>query len=287
MVWSKLGINFGNTSNYSYTGSNSSDLDYLKSIGINKVRMVGCVNDATQAYHRSNSILAKSKGFYVIYGTSVGWSLTLTSSNWSTYKAQVLAEAAIAEANGFDEFCFGNEEELHIDNDTIVDPYALYNTYMKPLSADIKSIYHGLVSFTISNGAESWIYSISMPNVDRLGFNCYGDKVGNTCTQSSFMSRILGVKNNAIWGNKIYISEWNTNFDGTLWTSESTKPEVMTLEIAARQAFLRDTIDRDAYFFCWSNDQSHLFSAVMENGTLGNWFNPLSTNNKRHWFINT
>lgn len=295
-IWSGLGITLGYEPGVSYTDSVEHDLDYLKAIGFTKIRLVGNTIDATMPFMRTNAILAKQKGFYVIYGCSAN-GVTLTSTNFATYQTAVLAEAAIAEQYGFDEFVEGNEEELRIDGTSIADCRALILARLDPLSTAIRAVYSGLISYNMSQGAETWILTKDandiLPgatgtyhwDIDKIGANVYGNMAGNTCTRSSFQSRINAFKNDSHWGSRYYISEWNTNYNTTKWAAEAAKPEIMAAEVANRLKIIQDEGVSSAYYFCWGNSQEDYFAVNRGDNSLGLWFNPLSTNNKRWWFI--
>lgn len=275
------GINLGwHTSVGDWTTESS--IDFLIANGFNNFRIVANAYDSSfVSWARGAASYAKSQGASVIYGCSAS-GVTLTASEFTNvYSALVLTEAAYAESIGVEQFTAGNEEELRIDHSTIVDPFALYNTYLKTLATQIKGVFSGLVDACISNGAEPWVQSVTPGNLDRIGFNVYGD----SGTRASFQSRIENFKAYANWGSRLYVSEYNTHYNSSSWTSQSANPEAMTIELAHRNEILEANNLIAAYHFCWRYSNSlNYFSLLQNDGTLGLWWNVIKPGNKR-WFL--
>ena len=283
-------MNIGTTiADLGSTSANEAQIDELSKYFRCARFGVDIQNSSQITRQKAQAIYAKSKGMRVIFLTSApsvgGTGFTSTFST-NTFQPAVLDIAEWCEANGMDELTIANEEELRLGSG-IADPFALVASHYKPLATAVKAVYSGIVSFCISNGAESWIFNITPGDVDRVGFNSYGDLAGSRCSDSSFRGRIARFKANANWGDRLYISEFNCDFNGTRFQTIAANDDGLTREIARKFEFIVDQGIEDIYPFCWKyssgNDD---FSMKKNDGSYRGFLNPLVTRNGRSFFVN-
>lgn len=276
-AWSGLGMNYGN--DFDLTEVNvASDLDEIKAAGITKIRIAipGFLIDSSYIDYCHNVIAAaQNRSLETLWGLTAG-ATTMTSSNWSDYSNAVKVQALWGQNNGLDAFCIGNELEAKIDGSTLTAPQLKNN--LRTLATECQAIFtRGRISYAVSQGNQAgWITENNLEDIDDLTVNVYGSYT-NT---GNFKTKLTDMVN--AFGERTYITEWN--LDST-WSNFVNTDEWETREIAARQEIVKDSGVSKAYFFTWrmANDE---FSVQKEDGAKSLWWNVLSTNNGRRYFIN-
>lgn len=279
-VWSGLGMNWGNdfTANGVYTNvpaTAPTELDYLKSIGVAKLRisLPGYTDSNAIARWQDAIILAKSKGFYINARITPGVSID-HATFLGAYRTAVLARVPFLIANSVDMFEIGNEMEGNNSDFT----NSTLQSDLKQLGADVKSAgYIGLTSYAVSGGnggsylAEWNAYGAGgLGGLDRIGYNVYGGWGVGDAHRALFISQASG--GFSAFGSKFYLSEWN--LEGGTW-SNVPQNDVATVELANRYAWLRASGIAAGYFFTWrflpntyclrytTNDTSILMNVIL------------------------
>lgn len=272
-LWSGLGMNIGNTFNFSATyptAQVTADLATLKSAGFTKLRVAlphytdggGITNMQTLA------LAAKAAGFYVTYGLAAS---ALTSTNLSgAYQTAVYAQAAWAKANGIDEFQVGNEMENYIDGSLTEQQI---RTWVRGAATAIKATgYTGKVSYAVgqgySNKSAGWVSNPGLGGLDYLGINAYGDDpINSSLGFEYYIDQLLTVYTKA----QLYVSEFNIYHS---WPAVTLSDREILDQVGQRLAAVRARVDR-ADFFTWrflNND----FSAKRADGTYAPFWSLLT-----------
>jgi hypothetical protein len=240
-AWSGLGVNYGHSQNtvaYDLTGQVTTDLNYLKSLGVTKIRLAFRPYDsAYMQLTKDLAIKAKSLGFYVIFGVVPG-STGYTLTTWNLYLASLPAFAQWVQDSGIDEFCFCNEPELNADGVTLLD--ATIKADLKTAAVTLKSILGSkLATISTDEGnIASWASS-GIGTIDKIGFNVYN-------TDNNFITRVASIQTN--FPTTGYVSEWSTagGYTGSSWTEQAWADN-----LAYRLAIIRKYSISSAYFFCY------------------------------------
>src|SRR6266478_490893 len=139
-AWAGLGVNYASTVQL------DNDIDYFKSVGLQYVRVFLPAASDTDARDSWRAVAKRftNEGFYVIWGVT---QTPITSANWSTYASNVLAEAALCQAQATcSEFQLGNELEFHNDA-SITDAQVRVN--IRALASQVKSVFtRGPISYS-------------------------------------------------------------------------------------------------------------------------------------------
>lgn len=256
-----LGINYGNNiiTGPSYgggfnTSQVTSDAKRLWDFGFRKVRIgIYKFNDTTaKANSRAAALIFKQQGFYVIHGCGAGGT-TITASNFSTgFGAECQIAAAWAEENEMDEFQSGNEELLHIDEDTIVYDQ-LWSDYMKPLATTLQGIFtRGPISYAEVQGLgetspTGWWNANGKGDFDFIGFNVYGDDSG------TFEEMVQFQIDNFNSGSDTNIYEWNNKqSDITLLFNNKISEEENAQRLKSKFNYIKTNVgESDPLFTCY------------------------------------
>lgn len=261
MIWSGLGLNYNST----FGVVEATDLPYLRSWGINKIRpLIATYNDsASKLAWETRSLIMKSYGFYVIYGITAGGN-TLTAANWASYTAQVIIEATWAAANGIDEFQIGNEEEVHIDGTTLT--YATLRSNLRTLAATIKALFPALklsYSSTLSSGYTNWYTANEgIGQIDRIGFNVYPNTTINF--DIGFVNFNLSSIIAGLGASKSFISEFGihtSGFGSVIGFSEDLCTQRFSLMLTA----IKNAGFTEAYVYNYT-DQNDVFGLKEQAG---------------------
>lgn len=271
-VWSGLGMNY----NSSTAIVDAVDLPYIYNKGIHKIRVLIVQHDsaAAKTAWRATALAAKAIGFYVIYGcTEVG---EINAADWSTYSDNVIAEATYCQANNVcDEFQIGNELELRTSD---MSGETLRNN-IRTLATAVQAVYSGVVSYSASRSEEGSVgfrQDATLGDLDKLGHNIYANTWDDLANFDLWTDQLI-----TAFPGKTYISEWNLFSDSA---SIPTDADVRSRAIAARLNICVSN-NLDAYFYNYTNSSGTL-GVKNSDGSYQTYWNNLTTNNKRRWFIN-
>lgn len=247
-VWDGLGISFSNNLNWSSSQYNEAqilaDLNELWDAGIRYIRLVSNLDRPGGVENiRKAALLAKAKGFYVLYGAT--WaSPQLNSSNYDTYEGMILVEAQWAQDNFMNEFSMGNEIEGHSDDVTL--PKVILRGKLRATATLVKAIYtRGPVSYSVAQIGQAWGWRVdaNKGDIDYLDLNVYGD---NTNRGFAVFKEQVDLWL-AIFPNS-QITEWNIHYS---WPPILALDESLQLiEIYKRYEYIKRKFTR-AYFFTW------------------------------------
>lgn len=272
-------------------GSDALNLAQVQEAGqfFDKFRIFASAADAAQtARQKTQALYAKAAGKQVIFGYTPNTAGLTLSYFQGQYTTEAIALAQWCETNEIEEFSFANEEELRIDGVTIVDPYALVLKY-KTLATTLKAYYNGLLSFCLSNGSETWVSGIQPGDIDRIGFNCYGDYNSNygRCTYSTLVSRASTLYGYSQWRDLMYISEFNVDFSLTRFTTIAEDDRNLTIEVRRRLDAFKSIGLTEIIPFCWVYAAgSQRFSMKKTNGTYRDFLQVFTREGQRYNLAN-
>lgn len=278
-TWSGLGINYGHQLGTYDSSVASSDLDYLKSIGITKLRVAfpdSRSSDSSLQKFKDLIVLALSKQFYVQWGLAIFNGFDQTQ--WNTYKDHIRYDIAPwAQSVGLSELSMGNEME----GKTSGTPTALtMRSDIRTLGGQITSDgFTGQVSIQlVQTQLPNWI-SEGITGLTRIGINCYGSR-------TTYINDATSLKTN--FPTTGDITEWGTSNGYADFNDE----EKWTQEIVQRQKILKDLGIGRAYYFTYKVTEgvfglnANKWEMKLTNGDFRTAWNPLSTNNGRRFFMN-
>lgn len=232
------------------------DLDELWSNGIRNLRIalsnytyIPGVDATKQA-----ALLAKGKGFYVMWGVS--HKQPLSDSNWQDYANAVLSASQWAKDNELNEFQVGNELDATWNAQiTVTDIIGKIHA----LADQITGI---TTSFSIAQDSREseWI-TRGKGNLSHLCYNVYGSNFDD------FKNKITNLKNAF---PDIVITEWNLFH---AWSGFPPANE-QKAKIQERYNFL-ETQGLTHYFFTYRGDPNEssgeAFALKRPNGELRDW----------------
>ena len=253
--WSGLGMML-----YS---SQASYVDTLLANGFEELRIdiPDYQNTVWLAYSKATLPGIIAKGAKVIWGVSSNaynnTDYTITAENWSTFKQAILNAAQWAQDNGVYEFQLGNEEEFHVDGDTMTEAQLIAN--LKSVATDVKAIFtNGEISYTCAyNYISNWI-SGGKGDIDILASNIY---MGGTTFNDTWKTEIDNLIN-AFGADGTYITEFNLS-----WSSlddYSTDETVQAAALTEMIKYIKASGMTRAYYYTWKNDE---FGVVKNDGT--------------------
>lgn len=276
MVWSSLGINYKGDITHA-----PEDAAYLKSVGINKVR-IHVPNDGDTSF-RAVAAYFKAQGFYTIYGITAG--STLTAANWSAYAALVVAEAAYCEANDVcDQFTLGGELHYKIDGTTLV--LATLLTNIKTLAASVRAVYSGLIDYSSDvNDYTGWISAGLGNDIDIFGYHCYSNWTGKYLNETNMTTPIPLLV--AAFPTELQINEFHIDSDSADILAMSVDTRVMYFR--RMYAYLKASGAPSIFVFGfvgykYGSDDG--FSMKLIDGSYNDVWDVLLTNNGRRSFVN-
>lgn len=245
------------------TAQVESDLNYLVSRGITRVRIVLPLYGGPAIADCQDMVLrALAHGLYVVWGVATGVTApNLTATIWAAYKTYVTGTLAPwAQANGLSEMLLGNECDYEADGSTLT--AATVRSDVLAMATSLKAGgYTGKVGYSTAAVSTLWIAwnALGTVSLDTLGFNSYDTLTNFTNRCSIFVTD---------FGSKAYISEFgciNSGFadynDETLWYTD----------VAARITAMMDASIPAGYFFCYRDGAfgvpANSFGLVETNGT--------------------
>ena len=204
---------------------------------------------------------AVAKGVKVIWGVSSNalnnTDYTITAKNWSTFRQAILDAAQWAQANRVFEFQLGNEEEFHVDGDTMTEAQIITN--LKSVATEIKAIFtRGKVSYSCAhNYISEWI-ATGKGNIDILASNVY---MGGTTFDDTWKTEIDYLVN-AFGADSTYITEFNLSYRGLDYYS--TDETVQAAALTEMIEYIKASGMTRAFYFCYQSDN---FGALKTDGT--------------------
>jgi len=243
--------------------SQASYVDTLLANGFTELRIdiPDYQNTSWLAYSKAILPGIISKGAKVIWGVSSNaynnTDYTITAKNWPTFKQAILDAAQWAQTNGVYEFQLGNEEEFHVDGDTLSEAQLIAN--LKSVATEVKGIFtNGNVSYSCAyDYISNWI-SGGKGDIDILASNIY---MGGTTFNDTWKTEIDNLVN-AFGADGTYITEFNLS-----WTSlddYSTDETVQAAALTEMIKYIKASGMTRAFYYTWKNDE---FGALKDDGT--------------------
>ena len=211
---------------------------------------------------KATVIRTVAKGAKVIWGISSNAlnnvDYTITAENWSTFRQAILDAAQWAEDNGVYEFQIGNEEELHVDGETMTETQIITN--LKSVATDVKKIFtNGKISYSCyGNYIPDWI-SGGKGSIDLLATNIYR---GGSGRYNDDWKTLITNLINAFGPDGTYITEFNLS-----WSSiddYSTDEAVQAVGVTEMIEYIKASGITRAFYYTWKNDE---FGVVKGDGT--------------------
>lgn len=271
--WQSMGVNYGSDVAYDNPFNEQlvrTDLLMMKHC-FSRIRIF-IPNTSISARVRDNCLriasIAKGLGFKVVWGCTANPSV-LTASNWQTYRDYVVQRAQLAESYGIDEFTLGNEDEYRIDGTTL--SIGIFRSNIISLAADVKQVFSGDISYTVShNHTFGWI-SIGKHNLgslDKLGLNVYGSHPAD----QRYFIYILSTFYKE-FGSAMYISEFNITDN---WADAPASEHERYVALKTKIDYIRRTGVNEAYYFIFSHRSTDQFSLKRADGTYSAMWKALS-----------
>lgn len=231
-------------------------------------RFCGHVRVTIPAYDATNAVInnakaaclaAKGAGFYVVWGCSA--SNVMTATVYTAFSAVAATLAAWSQANGIDEFDYGNELELRVDNVTLT--YAQFRTNLRADIATAKTANPTLkISYAVdASSYQAWINE-GIGTMDYLSVNVYGyNNAGVVGNYSTFLAPVTALV--AAFGAKTYVSEFNAY---STWASVPTSLKAQADIVAKQRSLLVASGVVRAYFFAYNNPPTDDFAGKYTDG---------------------
>ena len=242
-----------------------SDLTFLKSQGITKIRIYGPTfgggGNTTNCQDMVQRALAH--GFYVIWGVATGKSHgQLDATTWGNFKTYVSGTIAPwAQANGLTELMVGNECDYEADGTTLT--AATVRSDVRALASTVKSGgYTGIVSYdTAADNATiipAW-FSEGLGSLDLIGWNNYNGSL------TSFTNATNSIATK--FGSKGYMSEFGSNGGGY---PDFNDENLFASDCLSRISAMQSAGTPVGYFFCYRDGANgvgaNTFALVQTNG---------------------
>jgi thiol-disulfide isomerase/thioredoxin len=264
VMWSGLGMVLVQTadSNEQY----DSWLDTLMANGFTEFREIPNYDSADWLAGSKAAIIRNvGKGAKYIWGVASG--VTITSTNWPTFRQAILDAATWAQANGVFEFQLGNEEEIKVDGTTITAAQLIVN--LKAVATDVQAIFtNGNVSYTcVFTYIDDWI-TAGKGNIDILASNLYKEIDGNPYDWETDITNMV----NAFGGDGTYLTEFslsNVSLD-----DYSTDEAVQAAAITEMVDCIKASGMTRAIYFLWYHPTFKM-GVVKDDGTYRLLWNSL------------
>lgn len=245
-IWAGLGFNYGHnftTANYD-TALVESDLIFLKSQGINKLRIVFPAYNGTMIANCQDMVLrALAHGFYVIWGVATGVSSpNLTATIWTAYKPYVTGTLAPwAQANGLSELALGNECDFQVDGTTLL--ASTVRADVRSMCSTVKSGgYTGVVSYdtaATTTIVANWATD-GLGTLDKIGWNNYNGAVPGFITVTNSIATDFGALG--------YMSEFGSKGGGY---PDFYDENGFASDTVSRISAMQSAGTPSGYFFCY------------------------------------
>jgi hypothetical protein len=243
--------------------SQASYVDTLLANGFTELRIdiPDYQNTSWLAYSKATLPGIIAKGAKVIWGVSSNaynnTDYTITAENWPTFRQAILDNAQWAQDNGVYEFQLGNEEEFHVDGDTMTEAQIITN--LKSVATDVKKIFtNGKISYSCGNDYISNWVSVGKGDIDILAANVY---MGGTTFDDTWKTKIDNLVN-AFGADSAYITEFNLSYRGLDYYS--TDETVQAAAILEMINYIKVSGMTRAFYFCYQSDN---FGVLKDDGT--------------------
>lgn len=282
-----LGINYASGLNgYTPTGGYptaqvAADLQFIQENLTNKIRVSMPDWNFQAAYiNQLHRVIeeAKARGMYVTWGIT-STNTDLTTSNWPSYQAAVLAQAEWAASVGLDEFFIGNELDRAHDG-SLTD--AQQRTRLRQLATAVKQagVYTGPLTLSVSQGWITPWYTEGIGDLDSLGLDLY------VPYPTTFESMLKAHVDNL--GDKAYLAEWNIVNDWTNDTALYNDEQIAEL-VAQRADAIQASGISSAYYFTFEHTyysnlaiSDNVWALRLHDGSYRRAAQPLART--RRWF---
>lgn len=255
-----LGINFSQDG--TDITSHIQQLKYLKSLGINKIRVnipTYQVQDFNHPFRDALRLIcttAKSMGFYVIWGYN-------SSNNFAAFKQANRDGAVWAASAGIDEWCVGNEEDLSTNVSQ-----AQLRTNLKEVCQAIKVTdgFPGVVSTAITTNVYAAWRDDKANWKDYMTLNVH--MYGNDSLFNSFAASVPG----ELAGANFYCGEFGVHGASEVGRLAFTNDNDWTKELNRRMKLLIDNGWPSYYYFTYavgSNDAEEIRWSANRSSTVG------------------
>ena len=247
MRWSGLGMHM-----FSYRTNHDAYVDTLLALGFTELRFdipnYDVENDPQITQSKAAVIRAVAKGAKIIWG--VGYSYPdsdITATNWTDFRQAILDNALWAQNNGVYEFQLGNEEEEHVDNETITGADIITN--MKSVATEVQAIFtNGNVSYSCDRDyIDDWI-TAGKGDIDILASNIY---MGGSTFNDDWKTLIDDLVG-AFGVDGTYVTEFGPSWSGVeaYSTDEASQAEA----VKTMQDYIIDSGMTRAIYFCYWGD---------------------------------
>ena len=193
-----------------------------------------------------------AKGAKVIWGVSSNnynnSDYTITAKNWPTFRQAILDAAQWAQTNGVYEFQLGNEEEFHVDGDTMTEAQIITN--LKSVAKNVQAIFtNGKISYTCAHDyISNWI-SEGKGDIDILASNIY---MGGTTFNDTWKTEIDNLIN-AFGADGTYITEFSLSWSNI--NDYSTDEAVQAVALTEMIEYIKASGITRAFYYAWKNDE--------------------------------
>ncbi len=266
--WSGLGMNISPHEDF------GDCVDTLLANGFQELRIYMMDFRATEwlADFKPTVINAIGKGAKVIWGLT-GDDGVITATNWVTFRQGILDLAQWSQDNGVYEFSLGNEEESHIDNDTLTKTQLITN--LKALATDVQLIFtNGKVSYACQDTSLSDWISAGKGDIDILASNIY---MGGYDYYDDYWKTQITDMINAFGVDGTYLTEFAPSWTSLLdySTDEAVQAEAVTEMIE----YIKASGMTRAFYFNWKEMWGEHWGVVKADGTYRLLWNSLLNSN--------
>ena len=248
-IWSGLGMMI------SQMGPNEEYdkwIDELMSQGFSEFREVPTYQ-TWQWVDQSKASLLRNipKGAKYIWGVSSNRydnpDNVITADNWPLFRQAILDAAQWAQDNGVYEFQIGNEEEYHIDRETMTTEQIIIN--LKEVATEVQKIFtRGNVSYSSEHDNISDWAAAGKGDIDILASNVYKEYGSyKTDLWKSEIDELI----NTFGPDNTYITEWGLNSSSI--PEYSADEAIQAAGIDEMFNYIKDSGMTRATFFMWNH----------------------------------
>ena len=247
--WSGLGMNV--CAYFATDEEHDGWIDMLLANGFTEIRETPVSYQDTSALAKAKAatIRAIAKGANIIWGVSSNSydnpDYIITAENWSTFRQAILDAAQWAQDNGVYEFQLGNEEEFHVDGDTMT--VAQIITNLKSVATEVQEIFtNGNVSYSCTHDyISNWI-TAGKGDMDILASNVYFG--GDGYYDDSWKTKITNLVN-AFGVDGTCLTEFNLSWSSL--NDYSTDEAVQAKAISEMINYIKASGMTRAFYFLW------------------------------------